>query len=43
MRRRNSIMAAEDNDEIADRVMDVAVSPPVTIAKGYQPYDHSGP
>jgi ADP-ribose pyrophosphatase len=39
MRRRNSIMAAEDNDEIADRVMDVAVSPPVTIAKGYQPYE----
>lgn len=39
MRRRNSIMTAEDKDEIADRVMDVAVSPPVTIAKGYLSYE----
>ncbi len=32
-------MAAEDKNEIADRVMDVAVSPPVTIARGYLPYE----
>jgi ADP-ribose pyrophosphatase len=32
-------MAADDRNEIADRVMDVAVSPPVTIAKGYLPYE----
>ncbi len=32
-------MAAEDKGEIADRVMDVAVSPPITIVKGYLPYE----
>lgn len=32
-------MAGDDRNEIADRVMDVAVSPPVTIAKGYLPYE----
>jgi len=32
-------MAVDDKNEIADRVMDVAVSPPVTIAKGYLPYE----
>jgi ADP-ribose pyrophosphatase len=32
-------MAADDKDDIADRVMDVAVSPPVTVAKGYLPYE----
>jgi ADP-ribose pyrophosphatase len=39
VRWRNRIMAAEDKDGIADRVMDVAVSPPVTVAKGYLPYE----
>lgn len=32
-------MADETKIEIADRVMDVAVSPPVTVAKGYLPYE----
>lgn len=32
-------MAAEGESEIADRVMDVAVSPPVTVARGYLPYE----
>lgn len=32
-------MAAEDKGEIADRVMDVAVSPPMTVAKGYLLYE----
>jgi ADP-ribose pyrophosphatase len=32
-------MAVEDKSAIADRVMDVAVSPPVTVAKGYLPYE----
>lgn len=39
MRWRNSTMADDDRNEIADRVMDVAVSPPVTVAKGYLPYE----
>lgn len=32
-------MTDEAKIEIADRVMDVAVSPPVTVAKGYLPYE----
>lgn len=32
-------MVTENNNEISDRVMDVAVSPPATIAKGYLPYE----
>ncbi|WP_398472643.1 NUDIX domain-containing protein [Tardiphaga sp.] len=32
-------MADETKIEIADRAMDVAVSPPVTVAKGYLPYE----
>lgn len=32
-------MSINDKGEIADRVMDVAVSPPVTVAKGYLPYE----
>ncbi|UGV28014.1 NUDIX hydrolase [Rhodopseudomonas boonkerdii] len=32
-------MSTDNKDGIADRVMDVAVSPSVTIAKGYLPYE----
>lgn len=32
-------MASDTEIEIADRVMDVAVSPPVTVARGYLPYE----
>lgn len=39
MQWRNSTMSADNKDGIADRVMDVAVSPSVTIAKGYLPYE----
>lgn len=39
MQWRNSTMSTDNKDGIADRVMDVAVSPSVTIAKGYLPYE----
>jgi ADP-ribose pyrophosphatase len=32
-------MADDAKTEVADRIMDVAVSPPVTVAKGYLPYE----